>query len=143
MTYETERLKAFARNAVLRACYGAIMDRPGATVSIPALVNFNTAEKAAQLAYDAGHAAGRAGAWLPIAGFKRSGPNESVIVCVTDSAHEPVVGEAWLCADDNLWWWAGTSPDAYHDGPITEINHGDVTHWMPLPAPPASEGMGK
>ena len=80
--------------------------------------------------------------WNPIGSFARSGPANAVIVAVPHPSRGWIVGEAWRQitegASDN-WWWAGTGPDIYHDGPIQEINHAGPTWWQELPAPPPSD----
>lgn len=70
--------------------------------------------------------------WLSIDSCEAIGLANRVIVAVTCSGREPTVGEAWR-SEDGQWWWAGSSPDEWSDSPISEINFGTVSHWMPLP----------
>lgn len=79
-------------------------------------------------------------AWQPIESAKPA-DGKSVLVATADEP--PVVGEAWWRQDYNEkleLWWAGTGPGDYHADPISQSNR-PVTHWMPLPAPPAESGL--
>lgn len=78
--------------------------------------------------------------WQDIATCDRKGQSESVIIAVTSDTHLPVVGEAYFNPEayDGTWWWAGTAHGEYADSPVEEIQHGTVTHWRQLPAPPES-----
>lgn len=80
--------------------------------------------------------------WLPISQFDGwpTGASNPVFVAVTAEGHEPVVGEAYWDPEayGGTWWWAGTYESAYHDSPIAEMQHGAVTHFQPMPAPPSS-----
>ncbi|WP_433935218.1 hypothetical protein [Brevundimonas diminuta] len=85
--------------------------------------------------------------WRDISTFTGSGQNESVMVAVPNSEGGFIVGEAWRCVmaeDDDYrglsgWWWAGTAPGDYNHDPIRDMNHGDPTHWLPLPPAPGAE----
>lgn len=72
--------------------------------------------------------------WQPIETALKDRP---VIIQVTDETRDPIVGEAqWHDdGDGGDWWWANTSPGDYYSGPISEMNFGKPTHWMPLPLP--------
>ena len=78
--------------------------------------------------------------WQPIDTAPKDGTN--ILIALTNrgfNGAEPrpnEVGEAyWL---ENDWWWAGTSPRNYYQDSISETAYGTVSHWMPLPAPPAA-----
>ena len=77
--------------------------------------------------------------WQPI----ETAPEETnVIVAVTGGPHGATVCEAYFHRDDEYgaeWWLASTGPANYYHGPISDIMHGSVTHWMPLPAAPGDE----
>jgi hypothetical protein len=79
--------------------------------------------------------------WQPIETAPRDGT--SVILAVTGGKNGPVVGEArwWEEWEEHGgdWYWAGNTPGDYHGGPISEINFGTPSHWMPMPEPPMSE----
>lgn len=75
------------------------------------------------------------GNWSDIETFDAHGQNNPAIVAVTDANRSDIVGEAWR-HEDGEWWWAGTGPGDYYDNPISEIQYGHVTHWMPLPLGP-------
>lgn len=85
--------------------------------------------------------------WRDISTFTGSGQNESVVVAVPNGEGGFIIGEAWKCvmaADDDYrglsgWWWAGTAPGDYNHDPIRDMNHGDPTHWLPLPPAPGAE----
>lgn len=77
--------------------------------------------------------------WCRISTFALSGPANPVIVAVPHPTRGWIVGEAWRQTADGTsdnWWWAGTAPDNYHDGPIQEINHAGPSWWQELPEPP-------
>lgn len=77
--------------------------------------------------------------WLPIDTAPKDGTN--VILAVMGGPNGPAIGEArWWDNDGGDWWWAGNSPGDYHGGPVSEINFGMPTHWMPMPEPPALDG---
>ena len=71
--------------------------------------------------------------WQPIATAPKDGTR---ILATVSNAHEPGVdivfwsGDRWLVGDPDSWW------DRKDHG-ITEW-HDSLTHWMPLPEPPAS-----
>lgn len=73
----------------------------------------------------------RAAEWRDIATAPQDGT--PVIVCAGD-----IVGEARYIGEDGDegWWWAGTDPGDYHASRIDV----PVSHWQPLPPPPAREG---
>lgn len=48
-----------------------------------------------------------------------------------------IVGEAYL-KEDGEWWWENTSDGDYHAESLAASGF-QVTHWMPLPAPPVNE----
>ena len=77
--------------------------------------------------------------WQPI----ETAPEETnVIVAVTGGPHGATVCEAYFHRDDEYgaeWWLSATGPANYYHGPISDIMHGSVTHWMPLPAAPGDE----
>lgn len=73
--------------------------------------------------------------WQPIETFDQVGQACPAIIAVTDAGRPGIVGEAWL-HEDGEWWWAGTAPQDYCDQPISQISHGQVTHWQPLPPHP-------
>ncbi len=73
--------------------------------------------------------------WQPI----ETAPKDRtpVIVAVPDKDRTGwIIGEAYFDTDTTDWWWAGTSNDEYHDGPISDVNWHMPTHWQPLPEPP-------
>ena len=78
-----------------------------------------------------------ASAWRLIESWQGqpTGQAHPVIVCVSDGGlHDPVVGEAWFDPDayGGTWWWANMSQGDYHASPIDELQHGTVTHWIPM-----------
>lgn len=76
-------------------------------------------------------------AWQPI----DTAPKDvNVIIAVMAEGHETLVGEARFWSGAGDWWWGGTTPEDYFAGPISEINFGAPTHWMPLPPPPTTTG---
>lgn len=79
--------------------------------------------------------------WLPVERFdgQPTGESNPVIVAVTCGDREPVVGEAYYDPEyyGGTWWWAGTRGGEYHDSPIEEMQHGKVTHFRAMPAPPS------
>lgn len=81
--------------------------------------------------------------WQDIASAPKDGTN--IIIAVTGGPNGPTVCEAYFCVDDEYgaeWWLASTGPANYYHGPISDIMHGNVSHWQPLPSPPASAGKG-
>jgi len=74
--------------------------------------------------------------WRDISSAPRDGT--PILVAVTDPVHPSVVGEAWWQGEGGEadWWWANTSPGDYYADPIRDRQHGQVTHWQPLPLPP-------
>ena len=84
--------------------------------------------------------------WLPIESAPSEVPaDDAVLVCVTYDeprfASQRIVGEAYKI--DGIWWWAGTHPDQYVTDPIEDSYGIDcVTHWRPLPQPPAMHAPG-
>lgn len=81
--------------------------------------------------------------WKPIESAPKDGT--PIIIAITGGPNGPIVGEArWYWEGESFedakkrgdWWWAGTQPEDFHHGPVSEINFGDVNHWMPLPEPP-------
>lgn len=77
--------------------------------------------------------------WQPIESAPRDGT--SVIVLVGDLVGEATCleGESYSGSDAG-WWWANTSPGDYYAEKIA-LRHGEPTHWMPLPDPPALRGQ--
>lgn len=79
-----------------------------------------------------------AGGWQPIETAPRDGTR--ILVAITGDRDEPMTVEAWWPEGAEDWYLAGQYPARYDcAGPISEIMYGSVTHWMPLPAPPAGE----
>ena len=109
----------------------------------------NAAAIAAAVNFLRAHSAEIAGAlrdaerWQPIESAPSEVPaDDAVLVCVTYDeprfASQRIVGEAYKI--DGIWWWAGTHPDQYVTDPIEDSYGIDcVTHWRPLPAPPAQD----
>lgn len=73
------------------------------------------------------------------------GTNVIVAVASIHEGQEPIVGQAFIDADNGgHWWWAGTSYGDYYASPIHETNNPPYA-WHPMldaPAPPASSGQG-
>lgn len=65
---------------------------------------------------------------------------QSVLVAVRYWDGRQFVGEARFHADvqGGSWWWANENDGDYHASSINTL--GEVTHWMPLPDPPAVAG---
>jgi hypothetical protein len=78
--------------------------------------------------------------WQSIESAPKDGTN--IIVAITGGPHGSTVCEAYFHRDDEYgddWWLAATSPAGYGDSPISDIMHGTISHWMPLPTPPNAE----
>lgn len=77
-------------------------------------------------------------AWRPIETAPRDGT--VLLACVKQDGTQ-LVGEAhWVeetSADCAAWWWAQQDPGDPHSEPIQMM--WVITHWRPLPAPPALE----
>lgn len=76
--------------------------------------------------------------WQPIETAPQNG--DHIIIAVTGGPHGSTVCEAyWHPGDDRFdadWWLGATTPADYTAAPISDIMHGRVSHWMPLPGPP-------
>jgi len=62
--------------------------------------------------------------WQPI----ETAPKYGDVIVTNGTA----VGEARYYADEDGWWWAGSSPTDFCDHKVW-----NPSHWMPLPSPPA------
>lgn len=78
--------------------------------------------------------------WRPI---ETDVPKEPVLVAARwtspDEGEKWSVGEAYISSHDNEWWWANTSYGDYHAENLPSQGF-RVSHWMPLPTPPDSQG---
>lgn len=72
--------------------------------------------------------------WKPI----ESAPMDGTSLIIATSMD--LVGEASYCGSDG-WWWANSHGEYWADA--VEVHHGQVTHWMPLPAPPTGDERGE
>jgi len=75
--------------------------------------------------------------WLPIESAPKDGSR--IIIAVTGGMYGAKVHEAYFCIDGEWgsdWWLAATQPSDYYIGPISDIMHGEISHWQPLPTPP-------
>jgi hypothetical protein len=76
--------------------------------------------------------------WQPI----ETAPKDRTAVIVAAPTMDQdgyIVGEAYFDPGRNNlgdWWWAGTDYGDYHSGPMSDLDHRQPTHWMPLPEPP-------
>jgi len=70
-----------------------------------------------------------------------SAPKDGTPVIIAVTGRETIVGEArwWEVGDDSDWFWVGHGPGDYYGAPLSEVNFGSPTHWMPLPLPPSPE----
>lgn len=60
----------------------------------------------------------------------------AVIVSVPDQHRTGwIVGEAFFDPESQDWFWAGTGPNDYYGGPISEMNHWLPELWRPMPIP--------
>lgn len=77
-------------------------------------------------------------------------PRDGTPVIVAAESHhkdgEPIVGEAYIDADNGgHWWWAGESYGGYHAAPLHEVGNPPYA-WHPMldaPAPPSSGQGGR
>jgi hypothetical protein len=122
MTYETERLAACREIEAIK------VSRPDVAAAIREGF-FDTYDSVTRHfpAYDAGHAAGRAGGWLPIDTAPKA---VEVLVAFTDETMGAQFVTTATQEEDRRWF----NPN---DGLLFP------TRWQPLPAPPAIEGMGE
>jgi hypothetical protein len=88
---------------------------------------------------DAGHAAGRAGGWLPI----ESAPRGEWVLCIDFDNDAPFdyyagrhVFSGYVDEDGKESYWEAACGQYVTNSP-------EPTHWMPLPAPPAIEGISE
>lgn len=77
--------------------------------------------------------------WQPIETAPKDG---TPVLLAVRNGDRRLVGEAWFNpftetsdGPDGAWWWANESSGEYHADAI--YMRWTITHWMPLPAPPA------
>lgn len=77
--------------------------------------------------------------WMPIETAPRDGTKVDVWMEVYPSPRSMGWGDSFRACDV---WWADGAWVRMHQGKPTELFDGYITHWMPLPAPPAQPQKG-
>jgi len=80
-------------------------------------------------------AAYEAALWRPVS--EHDGGFDPILLELDDGT----CGEARWYEDEHDWYWAGTTPDSYHAGPVIDINIAKPRRFRPLPIAPEVKQM--